>query len=286
MKTVIDVLTGRELQVSENELMFMECRTDGYILSIPHAGTFVPKKIAHKLWIGKQMLLRTDMYTDAVYDTGKGIKVVSNINKHVMNANRFKNPDFELLPPNLRNGVFYSKVGGFLRQEYTSKEKTEIIGLYEKYNSFIRKAINQMKKKHGFALLFDCHSMNSIGLKGAVDEGKVRPDFDIGTVNDASAHCKLIECFCRILKSEAETFGFSVRKNYPYSGGAIIRKYGCPSKNVHAIQIEIKKSIYMDEELNTRRRKFRRKPDRIKKLNKIMTNVFKAVSDEAKQLLM
>ena len=42
--------------------------------------------------------------------------------------------------------------------------------------------------------------------------------------------------------------GFRVDRNNPYAGGFTTRNYGRPDAGVHALQIEIKRSLYMDED--------------------------------------
>jgi N-formylglutamate amidohydrolase len=42
-------------------------------------------------------------------------------------------------------------------------------------------------------------------------------------------------------------FGYDVRRNDPYAGGYVTRHYGRPRENVHALQIEIARRLYMDE---------------------------------------
>ena len=44
-----------------------------------------------------------------------------------------------------------------------------------------------------------------------------------------------------------EAKGYRVAKNNPYSGGFVTRHYGRPSQNVHCLQIEINRRLYMDE---------------------------------------
>ena len=41
--------------------------------------------------------------------------------------------------------------------------------------------------------------------------------------------------------------GFRVRRNDPYAGGYITRHYGRPREGVHALQIEVCRSLYMKE---------------------------------------
>ena len=42
-------------------------------------------------------------------------------------------------------------------------------------------------------------------------------------------------------------FGYVVRRNDPYAGGYVTRHYGRPREGIHAIQIEVARSLYMDE---------------------------------------
>ena len=41
--------------------------------------------------------------------------------------------------------------------------------------------------------------------------------------------------------------GYRVRRNDPYAGGYITRHYGRPHEGVHALQIELCRTLYMDE---------------------------------------
>ena len=50
--------------------------------------------------------------------------------------------------------------------------------------------------------------------------------------------------------------GYSVRRNVPYAGGFTTRHYGRPRQRVHAMQIEINRSIYMDEDSYRRSDRF------------------------------
>ena len=52
----------------------------------------------------------------------------------------------------------------------------------------------------------------------------------------------------RLVEQTLRSLGFVVAINTPYSGGYITRHYGRPQKGVHALQIEINRALYMDEE--------------------------------------
>jgi N-formylglutamate deformylase len=50
--------------------------------------------------------------------------------------------------------------------------------------------------------------------------------------------------------------GFLVRRNDPYAGGFITKHYGKPADDVHVLQIEIARALYMDEALFERSSNF------------------------------
>ena len=42
--------------------------------------------------------------------------------------------------------------------------------------------------------------------------------------------------------------GFTVSRNAPYAGGYTTRRYGRPRRGIHALQVEINRALYMDEQ--------------------------------------
>jgi N-formylglutamate amidohydrolase len=59
----------------------------------------------------------------------------------------------------------------------------------------------------------------------------------------ASADCKIT----RFLKDALSAMGYDVQMNRPYAGGFITEHYGRPARDVHAVQIEINRGLYLDE---------------------------------------
>ncbi len=45
--------------------------------------------------------------------------------------------------------------------------------------------------------------------------------------------------------------GFRAALNDPYAGGAIVARHGAPRKGVHALQLEIDRSIYLERDGRT-----------------------------------
>jgi N-formylglutamate amidohydrolase len=109
------------------------------------------------------------------------------------------------------------------------------------FHDTLSRLIEDIKARFGYCLLIDCHSMPSSG-QGRRSGG--RPvDFVLGDLHGSA-------CASRVTRS-AEVFlstnGYLVRRNDPYAGGFITRHYGRPAEDVHVLQVEIARSLYMDE---------------------------------------
>lgn len=116
-----------------------------------------------------------------------------------------------------------------------------IEGIYKPYHDQLRALIGATHKAFGIAVLVDCHSMPaSIRLA----ESRIRPDFIIGDRYGMSCMSDLSETAIAHLAA----CGYTVAHNKPYAGGFITEHYGRPARGIHAIQIEINRSLYMNEE--------------------------------------
>ena len=88
------------------------------------------------------------------------------------------------------------------------------------------------------------HSMKSVGTAITPDgPGAERPDMVIGDLDGQSCD----PAFTAFVAERLESFGYSVAVNTPYKGAEIIRIHGRPAENRHALQIEMKRALYMDE---------------------------------------
>jgi N-formylglutamate deformylase len=96
-----------------------------------------------------------------------------------------------------------------------------------------------LKREHGHALLWDAHSILSVLPRFFA--GRL-PDFNLGTAEGKSCAPGIGEKLAKIPK------GYSVVLNGRFTGGYITRAYGDPSRNVHAVQLELSEAIYMEEE--------------------------------------
>lgn len=107
--------------------------------------------------------------------------------------------------------------------------------LYRPYHDALAKLIADTREKFGFAILIDCHSMPSAAAI---------PDVIIGDRYGVSCSPLLT----RLAEHAFETRGFSVARNTPYAGGHTTHLHGRRGGAVQALQIEINRALYLDED--------------------------------------
>jgi N-formylglutamate amidohydrolase len=123
--------------------------------------------------------------------------------------------------------------------------------LYKPFHATLAQLIERTRRRFGIAILVDCHSMPSASMN---QPGGTRPDFVIGDRFGASCDAKVTRLFREAIAQR----GYQVQLNRPYAGGFITEHYGQPFKSVHALQIEINRGLYLNENKLTRMAGFER----------------------------
>jgi len=130
-----------------------------------------------------------------------------------------------------------------------SEAKRRIETLYMPYHARLVGMLRELEKAWPATLLIDCHSMPS--TPGPLDRGQSRRrvDFVIGDCHGQSCMRAITDLVERTLRD----IGYVVMRNDPYAGGFTTRHYGRPDEGRHALQIEINRALYMDEQLIARK---------------------------------
>lgn len=111
------------------------------------------------------------------------------------------------------------------------------------YHNALKGLLGAAKQEFGEAILIDCHSMPREAVEGALRRGMKRPEIVLGDRFGAAADVELVDQIeAAFLKA-----GFVVSRNTPFAGAYVTQHYGRPLKAQHAVQIEIDRSLYMDE---------------------------------------
>ena len=289
-REVYDVLSGDRYQLDIHDLIGFDPRSPEYIVSIPHAGVFVPEAFRDRFRLGESALLEIDLYSDLCYEQTDGMHVSSELAPFFVDMNRTREGAEEgELPHHLTNAAHeYYNVEDklMLREPYTPEEEVEVLGYYDLYHGLLDRLIDRMRRERGYALLFDCHSMTSTGLGRVEDKGQGRPDFVVGTLEGSSAHAEIIDSFMTTLRSETRGNGLNltIDRDAPYSGGFITRSHHDPDGHVHVLQLEIAMDAYMYEAVAMPPKRYALKSPRLRIVRRTVQAAFRAAAEAAERI--
>ncbi len=117
--------------------------------------------------------------------------------------------------------------------------RARVTSCWEPYHLALAQLIAATIARHGACLLVDCHSMPA----HACQDRRPVPDIVLGDAYGAACAPQVL----RFVENFLLDRNYRVRRNDPYAGGYITRHYGRPATHGHALQIEIARSLYMDE---------------------------------------
>ncbi len=114
---------------------------------------------------------------------------------------------------------------------------------YHPYHDRLDQLLADQRALFGQTILLDCHSMPHDAVTSAPSVRGRRPNVVLGDRFGAACDRWLIDAATEAFRDA----GFIVVRNAPFAGGYITQRYGRPRERIHALQIEIDRSLYMDE---------------------------------------
>ena len=219
------------------------------IVSMPHAGTFVPHSVGQAFDDVAALRPDTDWHMPRLYDFLGALDatvIVANYSRYVVDVNR--PPGGENLYPG-RDTPLLCPVDTFdcrpLYREGFAPGPEEIArrvdAIWKPYHAALRREIARVRDGRGIAVLWDAHSIVSRAPR--LFEGRLA-DFNLGTADDASCDPALSAALMEALRKHRP---FTAVLNGRFKGGYITRHFGQPGKGVHAVQLEMAQCLYMDE---------------------------------------
>lgn len=219
------------------------------LVSMPHVGTEIPDDLRDRYVPRALGVEDTDWHLALLYDwlPEMGASVLQpRFSRYLIDLNR--PPDdapmypgasnTELCPTRFFTGDPLYREG----QAPSPAERQSRREIYWRpYHEALRTELGRIKSLHGFALLWDAHSIRS--RVPWLFEGRL-PDLNIGTAAGASAHPSIAGAVSEAASRHPEA---SHVLNGRFKGGYITRHYGDPSVHVHAVQLEKCQSLYMGE---------------------------------------
>ena len=218
------------------------------IVSMPHAGTFVPASVGRHLTECAACRCDTDWHLPRLYDFVRGLDatvIVANLSRYVIDVNR--PPDGANLYPGRDTPKLCPTDTFDSRPLYrdAGPDDAEISrrldAVWWPYHRRLEREIARVRGEHGIAVLWDAHSIVSVAPR--LFEGKLA-DFNLGTADGASCDPALA---ARLEAALAAKAGYASVLDGRFKGGYITRRYGRPAEGVHAVQLEMAECIYMQE---------------------------------------
>ena len=234
------------------------------LISVPHAGRTYPTELLDNLRIPHSALIRLeDRYSDRLAATAQDAgfpSIVAMRPRAWIDLNRSAReidpamisdmPPRAAIQPSrkVRGGLGLiprrlSGVGDLWLSKWSHADINSRIELDHKpYHEKISNILDRIHEGFGGAILLDIHSMPPLYC-----EQNRSVDFVVGDRFGRSAGSR----FSELAKSYLAGRGYRAELNHPYSGGYILDQHGRPDLNVHAIQIEVNRKLYLDQRLHS-----------------------------------
>ncbi len=218
------------------------------VLGLPHTGTDVPADVGATLNNVGHALADTDWHIHDLYDgLVEGVSSVRTpVHRYVIDVNR--DPSGVSLYPGQNTTTLcpltdFDGNGIYLPGQEPDAAEIERrrVEYHAPYHAALEAELARVKAIHGFAILYDCHSIR--GDIPFLFDGRL-PDFNVGT--NLGATCDpMIEAMV-VARCQAAD-GYTDTLNGRFKGGWTTRHYGRPLDGMHAIQMELAQATYCDE---------------------------------------
>jgi N-formylglutamate deformylase len=219
------------------------------LVSMPHCGTHLPPHIAADMTTQARQVPDTDFHLPRLYDfVGElGASILSATHsRYVIDLNR--PPDGALLYPGASNTELCPTTRFDFAPVYREGHEPDAHAIrarvdeyWQPYHAKLAAELERLRQRHGYALLFDAHSIISVCPR--FFDGRLT-DLNLGTASGASCDPALGAA----VFEQAQRFpGYTSVLDGRFKGGYITRQYGRPRNGVHALQLELSERTYMVE---------------------------------------
>lgn len=224
------------------------------LVSVPHSGLAIPEIRNELMMLPERVFFRdVDFEIHRMWDEPCAEHDVSfikcNVHRYAIDLNRRADQKTLIWTSSTREEPLAPQGKVFAAPSPETIERL-IDQVWRPYYLAVQNELDEIKRQFGFAILIDGHSMPSQGTTFHADPGGLRADIVPGDNKGLSCAPILLEAALET----AKTLNFSATPNKPYSGGNITQHFGRPQEGLHALQIEINRALYIEnEESETKR---------------------------------
>lgn len=239
-----------------------DARTTSVVFASPHSGRKYPASFLQRAILNeKEIRSSEDAFVDDLFsgavDHGAPL-LLAQAPRAYLDLNRGPEELDPALIENVRRVAHNPRIASGLgviprvvsngRAIYSGKLKLHeaherITNVWRPYHDTLQTLLDEAHRDFGEAILIDCHSMPHEALENVGPPGATRPDVVLGDRFGAAAASSVVEQ----VEAAFAAAGFKVARNMPFAGAYICQNYGRPSRRYHAVQVEVDRSIYMNE---------------------------------------
>ena len=217
------------------------------LVSVPHDGRDLPGDLSARMTEAGLALPDTDWHVARLYDFVRDLGaslLVAKYSRYVVDLNRPAD-DATLYAGQVATGLCPSLTfageaiyrDGAIGPGETARR---VADYWQPYHDKLVATLAALKARHGFALLWDAHSIPSVVPR--LFDGKL-PALNIGSYGGRSCG----EPLAAAVTACAAGSPYSPVRDGRFQGGFITRGSGEPANHVHAVQLEIAQRVYMNE---------------------------------------
>ncbi|HEX5787975.1 MAG TPA: N-formylglutamate deformylase [Woeseiaceae bacterium] len=218
------------------------------LVSVPHDGREIPDALRERMSPAGLDIPDTDWHVARLYDFAhaEGASViVARASRYVVDLNRSASDE----------ALYAGQVATGLCPEHTfagdpiyrdgdgvgaAERAARVAAHWRPYHERLRAELDTLRRRHGYALLWDAHSIP--GRVPRLFEGEL-PVLNIGTFDGRSCHAAVGHAVAAV----AADSDYESVVNGRFKGGFITRQYGAPDAGIEALQLEVAQRSYMDE---------------------------------------
>lgn len=242
-------------------LMRPKSQTTGVVFASPHSGRDYPLWFMRKSILDERAIRSSeDAFVDRLFERAPSFGaplLLAGAPRAFVDLNRSTDELDPALIAGLKKVAHNPRVASGLgvvprvvsngrpiyRGKITMEEaKGRISSYWEPYHETLQTLMDDARTRFGRAILIDCHSMPHEAIENSRG-GARRADVVLGDRFGAAASSDVVDC----IEAAFTAAGLRVARNAPFAGAFIAQQYGRPSRGQHVVQVEIDRSLYMDE---------------------------------------
>jgi len=270
----------RSLETKPYRLIEPAALLSGIVIASPHSGRNYLSSVKEQSILDPITLRSSeDAFVDELMDFAPalGIPLIcSEIPRAFVDLNRARDEldpaIIEGIKPNRQNPRVISGLGVIPRvvangkEIYSGKLSKEaaierLENFWDPYHSKLAELLDRARQQFGYSILIDTHSMPHEAILNASSSFRTS-QIVLGDRYGAACAPEIINDLIKLISKN----GLRASRNIPFSGAYIVQKYGSPGLNRHAIQLEIDRSIYMDERKIQKLEKFHKLKNKLQSI--------------------